>query len=658
MTWQDNADKYITFPDIHVTPMPGDLSLADIDMTPFFCPLPKMTRGLGIVGSMNGVASAKPWLPLTPSDAVRVTAPRRANAPRSQLLGATCVGQLDRRSSLLPRPQRSSIVSFSALQHPEAVVLSYYPIARSGPTLSAIVTAKVDLQHSRSMKGFCPPSYRYAVIQMDPVGMVKQFNDPLASDAAAAMNPKKYLVYLQRPVGLAPPTDPWFRYRVSLIGTTLRPEDKEKGITSDMVIPILPNTFHPSGHRAPIRTHPTFPFDNCFHWVRNDMTVRIRRKAVRYDDANAVKVDAVQHLEIDKGFWEDYDRMEAYASFRADEDSGHGDEAPHSEDEGDIQSVEADDFDTLPEALSDARSTDSGYPPSGSSSAVSRDSVAALMRMDILGLNMDDTVEFLPLVDMWYELTEHLTKETIPSPFEFYKECDTIMRIIHDARERAPSDFTPSPFVDNGIEIDYDALSSHHSIRTADHWREELSTVDPELLRRYGITLEPKQELAARRGDMPWQFRMAIITTKGCKAFACDGAMAQSPSVPAILELKLDCHRVHRKHRSHQDGHGLGEERPSSKLPSAHILASNIFGSDVDDTADSELMSLVDLWHELADHLTAETIPSPVELYKEQEEVIRIIRDAREMTPSIRVSFLDNGVEIDDSDDVLGGWKA
>ncbi|KAL7277683.1 hypothetical protein ACG7TL_008615 [Trametes sanguinea] len=364
---------------------------------------------------------------------------------------------------------------------------------------------------------------------MDPVGMVKHLNDPLASNAASAMSPKKYLVYLERPIGLAPPTDPWFRYKVSLIGTTLRPEDKGQGITSDMVIPIFPNTFHPRGYREPIRTHPTFPFNRCFHWIKNDVTVRIRRKAIRYDDANAVKVDVFQHMEIDKGFWEDYDRMEAImstsaGSSRGDQDSGHCDELEspplgtlHTEDEEDIRSTRTDDVDTLPEASSDTRSTDSGYPPSDASSAMSQDSVAALFGMDILGLNMDDTVEFLPLVDMWYELTEHLAEEAIPSPVEFYKECDVIMRIIHEARERAPSDFTPSPFVDSGIEIDYDAMSSYHSIHTADHWREELSMVDPELLRRYGITPEPKQDLAVPRGrgDSAWR----AFREKGAKLF-------------------------------------------------------------------------------------------------------------------------------------------
>lgn len=46
------------------------------------------------------------------------------------------------------------------------------------------------------MKTLCPQSYRYAVVQMDPVGMVKHFRDPIATAAAEGMRPQKYLVYL------------------------------------------------------------------------------------------------------------------------------------------------------------------------------------------------------------------------------------------------------------------------------------------------------------------------------------------------------------------------------------------------------------------------------------------------------------------------------
>lgn len=47
------------------------------------------------------------------------------------------------------------------------------------------------------MKFFCPLPQRFAVIQMDPVGMVKHYDDPIALAAAQAMKPMKYIVYLR-----------------------------------------------------------------------------------------------------------------------------------------------------------------------------------------------------------------------------------------------------------------------------------------------------------------------------------------------------------------------------------------------------------------------------------------------------------------------------
>ncbi|KAI0364945.1 hypothetical protein BV20DRAFT_1004902 [Pilatotrama ljubarskyi] len=326
------------------------------------------------------------------------------------------------------------------------------------------------------MKVFCPLPRRFAVIQMDPVGMVKHFDDPIALAAARAMRPKKYLVYLQMPLELSTPTKPWFRYEVCPIGTTLRPEDKDQGITSDMVIPIYPNVSNARG-RSPIRTETPFPFPNCYHWIRNRFVVRIRRKAVRYDDACAVRLGHIEHLTLDSGFLEDHRRIHAFhreelaaaaaatdtpvSAERGNSDSRSAAEQPQrdaSTPESSIINHASDDVDCLPDgsgSLDDLDSDSSSI--SSRHSRHSLGSIAAIVRMDPFGFNVDDTVELVPLVDLWYELTDHLTAETIPSPVELYREWETIMQIIHDARERAP--LNRKPFVDSGVALDYDALS-------------------------------------------------------------------------------------------------------------------------------------------------------------------------------------------------------
>lgn len=44
---------------------------------------------------------------------------------------------------------------------------------------------------------FSPNASWYAVIRMDPVATVRHLNDPVATAAAEALSPKKYLVYLE-----------------------------------------------------------------------------------------------------------------------------------------------------------------------------------------------------------------------------------------------------------------------------------------------------------------------------------------------------------------------------------------------------------------------------------------------------------------------------
>ncbi|OSC96772.1 hypothetical protein PYCCODRAFT_1462277 [Trametes coccinea BRFM310] len=382
------------------------------------------------------------------------------------------------------------------------------------------------------MKTFCPLSRQYAVIQMDPVGMVRHFEDPIALAAAQAMKPQKYLVYLEFPRDLSTPARPWFRYDVSLIGNTLRSEEPEYGITSEMVIPIHPNTYRTSDNRAPVRTQPPFPFDNCFHWIESGLIVRVRRKATRYDDANAYKLNFYEQMEMDKKFLPDHMRIEAFLRARADEAGEadlrlrpHTDSLPHqsfgsrcqsTSPGSDIESRLGDDVDSLPEgpgAPNDSDDTDDSDPasprtlsPDDNSAA---DIVEAFFKMDILGFNVDDTAELMPLVDLWFELTDHLTAETIPNPMDLHKEHEEIMRIIHDARERAPS--IRAPFIDNGVEIDYDALSSVASIDSVEFCRNERALVPPDLRLRYGLRLDD-EEPASDPPSRPQPRRCHVLT--------------------------------------------------------------------------------------------------------------------------------------------------
>ncbi|KAI0774871.1 hypothetical protein BD413DRAFT_611862 [Trametes elegans] len=412
--------------------------------------------------------------------------------------------------------------------------------------------------------------------------MVRHYEDPIALAAAQAMRPKKYLAYLSLPIDLPTPTYPWFRFEVSLIANTLRAEDVEQGVTSDMVIPIYPNTHHPNTPRQPIYTVPQFPFPNCYHWVRNDVCVRIRRKVVPYDDSAAIKVSVVQHMAIDEGFYDDYDRLDAFAAsnmrspspppvappatrptslesaFACSQTASTRDRRPESN--GSRNAYRDRDVDSLPEGPDDVDDSGPGQPRGSFATSLAAEeassavgAVADIMRLDIFTFNVDDTVELLPLVNLWFEITEHLTAETVPSPTEFYNECDTIMQIIHDARERVPS--IPPPFIDEDVEIDFDALGSQDVVTTEEYFKMEMDLI--------------------ARGDAARR--------------AAETEPVPKPTLDSVDSLQA---------MASLDPFGFHQDK------------------------DAHLLPLVDFCFDLTDHLEEGDIPSPIEFFKERDEIV------------------------------------
>ncbi|KAI9067479.1 hypothetical protein FKP32DRAFT_265828 [Trametes sanguinea] len=334
------------------------------------------------------------------------------------------------------------------------------------------------------MKSFCPAAFQFAVIRLDPVVMVEHFDDPIATAEARALGTKKYLVYLDTGVDMPFPTNRWFRFEVRLIGTTLHPEDPANGITSDMVLPIFPNTNHPSG-RTTIDPEDSFPFSNCYFWLAGTVEVRIRNKGDMYDNSRAVKLWPMDHVAIELGFSGDFRRVHRF--WKSQQAAAPAHNSHHSHDDG--LAVEPKRRVPIPALMPQSTLSSPGSrfagrscgrqssgdnatlaPGSGVASTTCSDSsqhntkyhpeIEAILGMDIFMLAHDDAAEFIPLVDLWFELTEHLTADSIPSPQEFFKERDTIARIIRDARARSPH--VPTPLRnEDGLSIMSDISSNH-----------------------------------------------------------------------------------------------------------------------------------------------------------------------------------------------------
>ncbi|RPD72671.1 hypothetical protein L226DRAFT_524449 [Lentinus tigrinus ALCF2SS1-7] len=220
-------------------------------------------------------------------------------------------------------------------------------------------------------KVIAPHSRTYAAIRMDPEATVRALDDPEAMEEARSMSPKTYLVFVDMKIAvyqylsLPWPQSRYFEYLLRPIAPCLRAEDPRIGFTSDMVVPIYPNTSHPSG-REPIHTDPEFPFSNCYHWIGYFTKVYVRTRPELFDHSEAVVLPWSSLEALEAAFDQDRDRIAS---------SRHG------------------------------RSEPSPSEPS---------------------VDSPPEEDAWPVVDLWFNLTEHLDEKLIPNPEDFMKERETI----------------------------------------------------------------------------------------------------------------------------------------------------------------------------------------------------------------------------------------
>ncbi len=253
----------------------------------------------------------------------------------------------------------------------------------------------------------------------------------------------------------------WCRYEVAPIGTTLRPSDETRSITPDMVIPIAPNK-HYTGERRPLRPTPSFPFSNCYHWIMNNVTVRVRVREEGVEHDGAIKLPPAERYALNKGFSPDRQRISRFLhdnprrpSSAAREDTkpstgddtrkpGFFDARPESALGGGRIDVLTDTYLRLVTQRglrksgphSDAKASErsqthssedvtSSDPEAQKQSTVtpvtSRDS-----GIDVFGWDPDPNTARIPLVDAWLDIDKHLTEDDIASPLELQKEIAQI----------------------------------------------------------------------------------------------------------------------------------------------------------------------------------------------------------------------------------------
>ncbi len=219
------------------------------------------------------------------------------------------------------------------------------------------------------------------------------------------------------------------------VATCLRPADVKKGLTADMVMPIHPNTEHLRG-RTPIRTDPLFPYKNCFFWIESELSVRVKVSPGGYDDKGAIAMGAREHLETSRCWMEDFDRLDSFldgmdAKYAGEPPAMITDVLPYSSTISALPPPHTFD-DNSDESDSDVE--DSADEDDDAISRFDPEDLAELKGLfshNPFGWDRDPKAKFLPLVDLWLELEEHLTAAEIPSPVEFYKEQAAITSYVY-----------------------------------------------------------------------------------------------------------------------------------------------------------------------------------------------------------------------------------
>ena len=175
-----------------------------------------------------------------------------------------------------------------------------------------------------------------------------------------------------------------------------------------MVIPIFPRYLEGRPQATP---SPPFPFPNCYHWVQAGAEVRVRARPGGYDEDRAVKNTIPQHIKILRTFTNDYQRMEmnemafkeALAIVVTSPPVDPVEIVPPAEGTGLEDEVDAADEASLRTSFS--ASSEEPLP-------------------DIFGFQRDPNVEVrIPLVDLWSDLENHLSADTITDPREFDEEA-------------------------------------------------------------------------------------------------------------------------------------------------------------------------------------------------------------------------------------------
>ncbi|KAI0645081.1 hypothetical protein C8Q79DRAFT_1119835 [Trametes meyenii] len=263
---------------------------------------------------------------------------------------------------------------------------------------------------------FCPLPGTYVVGQIDIEATLEPLKDPDALAAASRIKPKKYLLYLHTPLQLPFPGGGPYKYLVHMVGPDPRPAEPENFVTSDMCIPIYPNTNHPTG-RPPIHASPEFPVSKCCHWIGFDLERKVRVVEGVFPEEETTSLPGKGHVRMEICGGEDLQRI--YDAKLACEET--------------LRSNVVKGIDRGPEDLAEATtgSASLSWHPNDST-----DTFSDQQDTDMFGLEYDASDDMLPVIRVWLDIAGEFAETGAPNPKGFIEESEAIASIMKDSKTR------------------------------------------------------------------------------------------------------------------------------------------------------------------------------------------------------------------------------
>ncbi|KAK0184636.1 hypothetical protein F5146DRAFT_232112 [Armillaria mellea] len=119
----------------------------------------------------------------------------------------------------------------------------------------------------------------YIAFKLDPVASLKPLNDPEVTKACEALETKTYVSCVTYLLSFPLPGVEYISVSMTLLSKGLPKDDPHHFITSDMSVPVLPNTSNPLS-RPPLEPSTPLPWPNCYHPTQSRTQCRVLNDVV------------------------------------------------------------------------------------------------------------------------------------------------------------------------------------------------------------------------------------------------------------------------------------------------------------------------------------------------------------------------------------------